>query len=139
MSTKIIIINNFYNSIMQEPMGIIGNNKNMNKKLSLEAHNKQSTQKIEQLEITLDELKKEHLKLTEELGETDVTLEHDDILLKKVSSENYEKEMKRHIRQLKQYNELKDLSMCLIQLIADQKQSTIKSVMKEMGIENDDK
>ncbi|KAG0674638.1 hypothetical protein C6P40_004611 [Pichia californica] len=124
---------------MQEPMGIIGNNKNMNKKLSLEAHNKQSTQKIEQLEITLDELKKEHLKLTEELGETDVTLEHDDILLKKVSSENYEKEMKRHIRQLKQYNELKDLSMCLIQLIADQKQSTIKSVMKEMGIENDDK
>lgn len=139
MSTKIIIINNFYNSIMQEPMGIIGNNKNMNKKLSLEAHNKQSTQKIEQLEITLDELKKEHLKLTEELGETDVTLEHDDILSKKVSSENYEKEMKRHIRQLKQYNELKDLSMCLIQLIADQKQSTIKSVMKEMGIENDDK
>lgn len=49
----------------------------------------------------------------------------------------YEKEMKGHIKQLKKYNELKDASMRLIQMIADQQKTTIKAVMEEMGVEDD--
>ncbi|AWU75651.1 hypothetical protein CAS74_003938 [Pichia kudriavzevii] len=82
---------------------------------------------IRRLEVQLQNLKEEHAKLAQELSE-------------KTGQQiipDYEKEMKRHIRQLKKYNELKDLSMGLIQMIADSRQLTLREIMKEMEIEED--
>ncbi len=83
---------------------------------------------IDSLKAKLAILQEEHQQLQEELS------------LDEVSDNGvrmYEREMKSHIRQLKMYNELKDTSMRLIQMIADQKQTTIREVMQEMGVEDD--
>lgn len=102
-----------------------------------EAHNKEYRKKIEKLELKLCDLKKEHNDLSEYLRKEGIQI-NDNVLCDKTLQENYEKEMKQHIRQLKKYNELKDLSMGIIQLIADQKSSTLREVMNEMGVEDDD-
>lgn len=83
---------------------------------------------IIKLKTTLKEIQTEHANLKVSLG-------HD--LDKDFDITSYEKETRKHIRQLKTYNELKDISMNLIQMIADQKQTTIRKVMDEMGIEDD--
>jgi hypothetical protein len=88
------------------------------------SYDRKSESKISKLEIKLAELKSEHTKLKAELGGDDSNL-------------NYDHEMKRHIKQLKTYNELKDLSMGLIQIIADQRHVTLRAIMDEMGIEDD--
>lgn len=79
------------------------------------------------LEVKLQSLKLQHKKLREDLSLSD----HE------ASKLNYEKEMKTHIRQLKNYNELKDISMALIQLVADQKHVRIKDILNEIGVEDD--
>lgn len=103
-----------------------------------EAHNKEYRIKIEKLELKLANLKKEHKELSQDLKNEGIQI-NDIVLSDKILKEKYEKEMKRHIKQLKKYNELKDLSMGIIQLIADQKNSTLREVMNEMGVEEDDK
>lgn len=96
--------------------------------------------KIEKLEQDLAQLKKEYLGLSTALSNgKERPINCSDGSLDKILQQEYDKEMKRHIRQLKKYNELKDLAMGIIQLIADQKQSTLRSVMNEMGVEPDDK
>lgn len=47
--------------------------------------------------------------------------------------------MKAHILGLKKYNELKDVAMGLITMIADQRQLRMSDILKEMNIEPDDK
>lgn len=108
----------------------------------LEAQDHKLAAKIDNLEKKLAGLKKLHLKLSRELslgnnlhGKGEVSTGS----LNKLLQIKHEKEMKQHIEQLKEYNELKDLSMGIIQLIADQKQATLRTVMNEMGIEDDDK
>ncbi|GMG28445.1 unnamed protein product [Ambrosiozyma monospora] len=46
--------------------------------------------------------------------------------------------LKRHIRQLNKYNELKDVALSLVSLIADQKQVSIKSILEEMNVDDND-
>ncbi|KAG7661154.1 uncharacterized protein J8A68_005327 [[Candida] subhashii] len=47
--------------------------------------------------------------------------------------------IKRHIKQLNKYNELKDLALDLIGKIADSRQVRISEIFKEMGVDaNDD-
>jgi nitrate/nitrite-specific signal transduction histidine kinase len=46
--------------------------------------------------------------------------------------------VKRHIKQLKIYNELKDTALSLMTLIADQRQIRLGDVMKEIGVEADE-
>lgn len=48
-----------------------------------------------------------------------------------------DKVVKQHIKQLKEYNELKDTALNLIQLIADQRQVRLGVVMDEIGVELD--
>lgn len=81
--------------------------------------------RIESLEKKLNDLKQEHFKLSTDLNPDGI-----------ITHVDYDKEMQKHIRQLKTYNELKDLSMKLIQLIADQRQLTLQAIMNEMGIED---
>lgn len=105
-----------------------------------EAQDRKLVARIDNLETELAELKKIHYNLYMELsvgsnGKDEVSTES----LNKLLQTRHEKEMKQHIKQLKEYNELKDLSMGIIQLIADQKQATLRTVMNEMGIEDDDK
>lgn len=83
---------------------------------------------LEKLREKLRVTQQEHEKLADELR-SDGDEEFD---IKK-----YEKETKSHIQQLKQYNELKDLSMKLIQMIADSRQETLRAIMDEMGVEDD--
>lgn len=50
---------------------------------------------------------------------------------------DYELVLNNHIKKLKEYNELKDSALKLIQLIADQRSEKISVIFKEIGIEND--
>lgn len=110
------------NTIFKGPSGVSHN--------SVFTDNSSKTAKIEKLRKKLDELKLEHKKLRDELGGSNNEDGNFDIKV-------YEKETKIHIQQLKKYNELKDLSMKLIQMIADSRQETLKTIMDEMGIENE--
>lgn len=83
--------------------------------------------KIEKLQDHLKDLKAQHQEL-----KTELNISADDDV--QASVESYQNEMKHHITQLKHYNELKDTSMRLIQLIADQRQVTLRTIMDEMGI-----
>lgn len=47
--------------------------------------------------------------------------------------------VKAHILGLKKYNELKDVAMGLITMIADQRQLRMADILKEMNIEPDEK
>lgn len=96
----------------------------------LKSENKQSDQleRISKLEDKLRDLQAQHDELSNEL-DTNKTGCLDMKIL--------EKETKQHINQLKNYNELKDLSMKLIQLIADSRQETLRAIMDEMGIKDD--
>lgn len=101
---------------------------------TLEDHNRDSNSeqlvsKIEKLEAQLSDLKKQRSNLSKELKFSDADIINEEKI--------YKQEMKQHISQLKEYNELKDLSMNLIQLIATQKETTLRDVMNEMGIEDD--
>ncbi|ODQ47388.1 hypothetical protein PICMEDRAFT_10385 [Pichia membranifaciens NRRL Y-2026] len=110
------------------------------KEIFVEAQGNKLEDKIEKLEHELIQLKEEHLKLSNELSrEKGYVKGVTDGSFNQSFQKDYDKEMKRHIRQLKKYNELKDLGMGIIQLIADQKQSTLRGIMDEMGIEPDDK
>lgn len=92
-------------------------------------YNLEQIDRIEKLKEKLGELQAEHKELREEL---DGTNNKEDFNIKV-----YEKETKKHIQQLKKYNELKDVSMKLIQMIADSRQETLKTIMDEMGIDDD--
>ena len=106
----------------------------------VEARHSKLEDKIEKLEHDLIQLKEEHLMLSNELSRGKGNAKGiTDGSFNKCLQKDYDNEMKRHIRQLKKYNELKDLGMGIIQLIADQKQSTLRGIMDEMGIESDDK
>ncbi len=47
--------------------------------------------------------------------------------------------VKAHILGLKKYNELKDVALGLITMIADQRQLRMADILKEMNIEGDEK
>ncbi|CCH46834.1 hypothetical protein BN7_6435 [Wickerhamomyces ciferrii] len=55
------------------------------------------------------------------------------------TSINPEEIVKSHILGLKKYNELKDVAMGLITMIADQRQLKISDILKEMEVEKDEK
>lgn len=45
---------------------------------------------------------------------------------------------KKHIKELKEYNTLKDTALSLMTMIADQRQVRLSVVMKEVGVKADD-
>lgn len=54
-----------------------------------------------------------------------------------LTDEDVDVVVKRHIRQLKAYNELKDSAMSLMAMIADQRQIRLGDVMREIGVVDD--
>lgn len=91
--------------------------------------------KLAKLQEKHDVLAKQHAELRSELHLSPNTgaVSVSETLLDKY----YQQETKHHISNLKKYNDLKDLSMNLIQIIATQKHQTMKNVMSEMGIDDD--
>ncbi|CDK29320.1 unnamed protein product [Kuraishia capsulata CBS 1993] len=54
------------------------------------------------------------------------------------SQEDAELIVKKHIKQLKRYNELKDVALSLVSLIADQKHLPVQEILDEMKVEPGD-
>ncbi|VEU20175.1 DEKNAAC101045 [Brettanomyces naardenensis] len=89
-----------------------------------------TSKKLEADWSILQELKGKCRNLMDELGIKDAKVIDSEVIPK-------ERERKRHIRKLNEYNELKDAAMQLISMIAEQRSLKINDVMKEMGVEKD--
>lgn len=79
--------------------------------------------------MTLNSLKDKCNALMKELNITDVS---------EIDKELAQKNPKKHIHELTEYNELKDVAGQLIAMIADTRSVPMKDILAEMGIEGDE-
>jgi len=115
-----------YSNVFRDPSG-----SNNVLEDNFESSDSELNHRIMKLKRKLGNLKEEHAQLAKELN-------IDNIEVKKIERQS-KKEQKEYIDRLGRYNEMKDLSMNVVQLIATSKNTTMKDILREMGVEEDDK